>query len=74
MLPNYSGRLLDKLFLIVAKQTDEVRENPDDPGYVSNRSTVAETVTWGLWQARERLQTRRHELAVSQLEALQKKP
>ena len=61
MKPNYSGRLLDRLVLIAFKQTASVRENPDDPEYAAVRGGIVETVTWAVWEARERLQRRRRE-------------
>lgn len=59
MLPNYSGRLLDKLILIVAKQTADIKENSDDPSYPVNRGIVLETTTRAMWEARERLHQQR---------------
>jgi len=59
MVPNYSGRLLDRLVLIVAKQTSLIRENPDEPGYAVSRGTIVEQVVWRIWEARNRLQVRR---------------
>lgn len=56
MVPKYAGRLLDRLVLIVAKQTSNVRGNPEDAEYAVSRGTALETVTWSLWQARKRLQ------------------
>lgn len=63
MVPKYSGRLMDKLMLIVAGQTGLLRENCDETAYAVKRGTVLETVTWTMWEARERLQQRRRELA-----------
>lgn len=59
VLPNYGGRLLDKLMLIVAEQTSVLRPNVEDAEYAVQRGTVLETVTWRMWEARERLQARR---------------
>lgn len=61
MRPNYSGRFLDKIIVIVAKQTAEIRENPDDAGYPAARGVVVETTAWAIFEARERLQQRRLE-------------
>jgi hypothetical protein len=57
--PNYAGKLLDRLILIVAEQTTVLRPNIEDAEYAVQRGTVLETVSWRMWEARERLQARR---------------
>lgn len=56
MFPNYTGRLLDKLFLIAAKQTGNVRANPDDNSYLSERTAAAKATAMALFEARNELQ------------------
>ena len=62
-VPKYCGRLLDKLVVIVAQQTANVKGNPDEADYVTARGLALERVTWALWEARDRLQRRRREKA-----------
>lgn len=59
MLPNYSGKLLDKIILIAAKQTAPIRHNPDDPEYVEARISVVRSLSWALWEVRNELQAKR---------------
>jgi len=47
------------MILVAAKQTANVKENPDDEDYVAKRVTVFEAVAWAFWEARNRLQARR---------------
>lgn len=55
MLPNYSGRLLDRLILIAAKQTAGIRQNPDDENYSECRAKVVRSVVKALWVVRAQL-------------------
>lgn len=66
MVPNYTGRLLDKLFFLIAKQTGGVKENVDDPPYAESRSEVLKTVVRKLWSTRAELH---HELRGVELPA-----
>jgi hypothetical protein len=59
MLPNYSGRLFDKLMVLATRQTSAIRLNPDDQDYVAERVRIIKALAWALWQARDELQARR---------------
>lgn len=61
MKPNYSGRMLDKLLLIAAKQTSAVRPNPDDPEYIPMRRQILKDLTLAFWGIRQELQMERRQ-------------
>lgn len=60
-VPAYTGRLLDKLILILVKQTARVKYNPDDPEYPLTRVTVLRATAKALWCERDALQAWRRE-------------
>jgi len=60
-LPNYAGRLFDKIILVVIQQTGSVKPNPDDGSYPDARSAVLKATAWALFRARNELQQMRRE-------------
>lgn len=58
MVPKYAGKLMDRLVLIVAKQTANVKGNPEEMEYAEARGAALVQVTWSLWRARNKLQRR----------------
>jgi hypothetical protein len=61
MVPKYSGRLFDRLILIVVKQTAGVKHNPDDTEYPKTRAEVLRDTAKALWRMRDELQAWRRE-------------
>lgn len=55
MLPNYSGRLLDRILLVALKQTGTIRQNPDEPDYPACRATVVKSLVKAIWKTRHEL-------------------
>lgn len=76
MLPNYTGRLLDEIILIVVEQTANVKPNPDDTGdYSEARKAALKATAWALFQARNEMQQNRRdaEAIAKQKKASEKK-
>jgi len=61
MSPNYTGRLLDRIILIVVKQTSNVKPNPDDTDYPGQRVAVLKRTAMALFKARNEMQQDRRD-------------
>lgn len=59
MYPNYNGRLMDRLVVIAAQQTAEVRQNPDDSEYITARADAMRALVKAWWQVRLELHMER---------------
>jgi hypothetical protein len=60
-LPNYAGKLLDQIVLLVIGQTGNVRPNPDETGYPDVRASVLKATAMALFKARNELQQDRRD-------------
>ncbi len=65
MVPNYTGRFLDKLILLILKQTAVVRENVEEPEYPATRSAILKKVVTSLWATRDELHVELRGISVS---------
>jgi hypothetical protein len=61
-LPNYAGRLLDKIILKVIDQTSTVKQNVDEPGYATARGAAMKATAWELFRVRNELQQTRRDV------------
>jgi hypothetical protein len=57
----YAKRLLDRIFVVAAEQTANVRPNPDDANYPDVRAAAAKATAWAIFKARNEMQQDRRD-------------